>query len=104
MFLADYTRNISKGGTFIQTDNPLPIDTIFHFFLVVPGIKDPFELIGKVVWAVTEIDASPANPAGMGIEFQHRDDGDRKRIDATVRAVMVAQLGPNITSKLLDEK
>ena len=26
-FFADYTRNISKGGTFIKTDKPLEVGT-----------------------------------------------------------------------------
>ena len=35
-FFADYTRNISKGGTFIRTDHPLPVGTRFAFTLAVP--------------------------------------------------------------------
>ena len=30
-FFADYTKNISKGGTFIKTDRPLPVGTEFLF-------------------------------------------------------------------------
>src|SRR5512139_2477226 len=32
-FFADYTRNISKGGTFIRTDRPLDVNTEFVFSL-----------------------------------------------------------------------
>ena len=32
-FFADYTRNISRGGTFIGTDKPLKVGTEFVFAL-----------------------------------------------------------------------
>ncbi len=102
MFFADYTRNISKGGTFIRTDKPLPVDTEFVFSLVVPQLEAPLTLIGKVIWCVCEEDASDANPAGMGIEFQYRDDGERDRVDAVVRKVMREELGEKLTNRLLD--
>ena len=43
-FFADYTKNISKGGTFIKTKRTLPIGTRFLFKLTVPGRESPFEL------------------------------------------------------------
>lgn len=102
MFFADYTRNISKGGTFIRTDKPLPIDTEFVFSLVVPAFEEPLTLVGKVIWCVSPEDATEANPAGMGIEFQYRDGGERDRVDAVVRRVMVDELGEKLTKRLLD--
>jgi len=103
MFFADYTRNISKGGTFIRTEKPLPIGTEFVFSLVVPGFAEPLTLVGKVIWCVCETDATEANPAGMGIEFQYRDEGERGRIDAVVRKVMVEELGAKLAGRLLDD-
>lgn len=103
MFFADFTRNISKGGTFIKTDSPLPIGTEFVFSLVIPTFSEPLTLIGKVMWTVPEIDASDANPAGMGIEFQYRDDTEQQRINEFVHAAMSEQLGQKIASKLLEE-
>src|SRR6185312_9659980 len=38
-FFADYTKNISKGGTFIRTDKPLSIGTEFLFKLFVPQLQ-----------------------------------------------------------------
>ncbi len=49
-FLADYTKNISKGGTFIGTDKPLPIGTRFHFRISVPQFPEPINLTGEVAW------------------------------------------------------
>ena len=36
-FFYDYTKNISKGGTFIKTEKPLDIGTVFLFKLQVPA-------------------------------------------------------------------
>ena len=35
---------------------------------------EPLKLTGKVVWTTSEDEASPANPAGMGIEFLNLDE------------------------------
>src|SRR3954447_8481008 len=65
-FFADYTKNISKGGTFIRTTKPLAIGTEFVFVLTVPEPKPVhLELTGEVKWVVTEADAASDQPAGM---------------------------------------
>src|SRR5688572_5523064 len=51
-FFADYTRNISRGGTFIRTQKPLDIGTEFVFQLVVPKLPKALELRGRVQWVV----------------------------------------------------
>ena len=43
-FFFDYTRNISKGGTFIKTPRPLEIGTEFVFKLAVPRLDEPLTL------------------------------------------------------------
>ena len=48
-FFAEYTRNISKGGTFIKTKKPLPAGTRLLFRLVVPTCPTPFQITGEVV-------------------------------------------------------
>ena len=40
-FFADYTKNISRGGTFIATTRPLPLGTQFLFKLGVPTLPEP---------------------------------------------------------------
>lgn len=100
-FFADYTRNISRGGTFIATDRPLPIDTEFAFALVVPALEEPLRLRGKVIWTVSNEDSSPANPAGMGIEFQYSSDRERAEKEASVERLLTAELGEHLAEKLL---
>ena len=71
-FFADYTKNISKGGTFIKTKKPLAIGTRFLFKLTVPHREAPFELLGEVVWSKADGDEP-----GMGIRFIYNSDNQR---------------------------
>jgi type IV pilus assembly protein PilZ len=104
-FFADYTRNISKGGTFIRTTRPLDIGTEFVFVLVLPeangGGGARLELTGVVKWIVAEAEATEAQPAGMGIRFAFDDDQRQQRLELLVAELMQASLGTNLTSKLL---
>jgi type IV pilus assembly protein PilZ len=100
-FFADYTKNISRGGTFIATDRPLPIGTEFVFALGLPSVKEPLRLRGKVMWTTTEEESSKANPPGMGIEFLWRDDTERTQMERAVEDLIVSQLGSHLADKLL---
>lgn len=100
-FFADYTRNISRGGTFIRTDKPLGIGTAFVFRLVVPKLERPLELEGRVQWTVSPEDATDEQAPGMGIGFIYRDEAERERIAAIVERLMVDSLGPVIYQKLM---
>jgi type IV pilus assembly protein PilZ len=111
-FFADYTKNISKGGTFIKTLKPLEVGTEFVFVLSVPS--DPvtatqIKLRGKVIW-VTSADgkstegASADKVPGMGIRFLFSDDSERQAIDDVVEKLMDEALGEHISGKLLARK
>jgi type IV pilus assembly protein PilZ len=107
-FFADYTRNISKGGTFIRTTKPLDVGTQFVFVLTVPSPTKPgeaeverIELEGIVRWVVPEGEATQQSPAGMGIQFLFDDDAQRVAVEAMVARLMGDALGPRLASKLL---
>ncbi len=100
-FLADYTKNISRGGTFIATDRPLPVGTEFIFALIVPSLAEPLRLRGRVMWTVSPEDASRANPAGMGIEFLYHDEAERREKEAAVERILTRELGDLLATKLL---
>ena len=103
-FFADYTRNISRGGTFIATDRPLPEGTEFVFALGVPHMEEPLRLRGKVCWITKAEEASKANPPGMGIEFQFSDAEERRETERIVERLLVDQLGEHIAERLLGKK
>jgi len=97
-FFADYTKNISKGGTFIKTDKPLSIGTRFLFKLTIPRRDPSFELLGEVVWSKTE----PPDP-GMGIRFIYADESQRTEFESIVEKLMEESLGAELTHKLLNK-
>jgi type IV pilus assembly protein PilZ len=105
-FFADYTKNISKGGTFIRTTRPLAIGTEFMFVLSVNAATSEeralqLDLKGVVKWIVAEADATADLPAGMGIQFVFADDAEREAVQSVVAAMMNEALGPILAGKLL---
>jgi type IV pilus assembly protein PilZ len=102
-FFADYTKNISKGGTFIKTARPLPIGTRFLFALSVPALSEPVQITGEVQWirAETPAAAGPDDEPGMGIRFVFAADEERVRFERLVQGLMEHSLGPDVTRGLL---
>ena len=96
-FFADYTRNISRGGTFIPTKNPLPPGTRFLFRLCVPGATEPLQIGGEVVEAVAAGEA-----AGMNIRFIWADAEEFGAFQRAVERLMAESLGPLVTERLLE--
>ncbi len=103
-FFADYTRNISRGGTFIRTQKPLGIGTEFKFKLFIPNLAQPLELLGRVQWIVKPEDVSDEQEAGMGIGFVWDSEADRQRIEGVVQGLMVDSLGPVLYEKIMGKK
>jgi uncharacterized protein (TIGR02266 family) len=78
-FISEYSSNISPGGMFIKTRNPLAPGQILDFAF---RLGDGFELIkgrGEVVWTRGQ-DEGPARPAGMGLRFLELSEGSRELI------------------------
>src|SRR5262245_31365635 len=103
-FFADYTKNISKGGTFIRTDKPLDIGTEFVFALTIPQLPEPVRLRGRVIWTTPTAQATEESPPGMGIRFQYANDGERRATEGIVEKLMKDELGEHLSAKLLGRK
>jgi len=102
-FFADYTRNISKGGTFIATNKPLPIGTEFLFRLFVPKLEQAIEIKGRVKWIVQEgAENERSSSPGMGIRFVYADDSERKLVEEMVEKLMTDSLGKLLYAKLME--
>lgn len=100
-FFADYTKNISKGGTFIRTSKPLPPGTEFVFVLTVPKLEAPLRLNGEVMWTVDPARATEDSPAGMGIRFKYLDASERDATEQLVEHLIKGELGDHISERLL---
>lgn len=125
-FFADYTKNISKGGTFIKTTRPLPIGTEFVFVLHLPSTgkavpetaaagdaPPPSEpprgtarlaLRGVVRWCPSAEEIAGGKPPGMGIEFLFADDTERAKVHGFVEELMCDALGAHISARLLSRE
>ena len=103
-FFADYTKNISRGGTFIKTARPLPIGTEFLFKLFIPGRDEPLTIHGEVQRIVTneDVDGDGTPDQGMAIKFVYRQGDSQPEIARTVEAIMSHSLGPRLYSRLMD--
>jgi type IV pilus assembly protein PilZ len=103
-FFSDYTKNISKGGTFIKTDRPLKVGTEFLFKLAIPAVDAPFELRGRVAWVNTDREQQrpEVEENGMGIKFIYGDDAQRSSFEGIVEDLMQRSLGDVVYKRLLE--
>jgi type IV pilus assembly protein PilZ len=102
-FFADYTKDISKGGTFIKTERPLPIGTRCQFSFVLPALSEPLVLRGEVAW-ILPVEAAQARSEdpGMGVRFLFADDEAREDFERLIEKMMEDALGPEVAHKLLN--
>ncbi|MGQ0508488.1 MAG: TIGR02266 family protein [Myxococcaceae bacterium] len=82
-FITDWAVNISRGGIFINTRNPLAVGTTVRLIISLPDTAFPFDLSGRVM-RVNEFDNPSNQVPGMGIEFVDVDDEKRARIERFV--------------------
>ena len=103
-FFADYTKNISRGGTFIKTGRPLPVGTEFLFKLFVPGRAEPLTIHGEVQRIVsnTDVDGDGTPDQGMAIRFVYREGDPQAEIARIVEGLMTESLGPRLYAKLME--
>lgn len=80
--LVSYCTNLSRGGLFVPSPDPLPPGTRLSLSLTVPGDSAPIELQSEVRW-VRQFDALEG-PAGMGLAFEDIDEILGDRVDAIV--------------------
>lgn len=92
-FSAAYTHNISRGGLYIQTRQPLDLSqkTLVRFTL--PGTSHSFEVQGVVAWINFPSSRNPI-PAGMGIKFLDLDPKARRLIADFVKKATQPALPP----------
>ena len=77
-FQDNFLSDISSGGLFIGTHDPLEINTKLTVCFHVPGVSDSFMVKGTVVW-VRGIEGG-FRP-GMGVRFDEMEAEDRLRLN-----------------------
>lgn len=69
MFVSNYVTNLSKGGVFIQTEDPLPIQSQINLTFTLPEVNIKIEAKGKVTWTYDIKRGTSTVISGMGIKF-----------------------------------
>jgi uncharacterized protein (TIGR02266 family) len=82
------TANLSRGGMFLITTDPLKEGTQLNLSFSTPGDKRMIKVTGEVVWARDEKE-SPDRPPGMGIRFLRIEEKDREHIGGFVEELSV---------------
>ncbi len=83
-FLSDFGTNLSSGGVFVNTRDPLPVGTRVRLLISLPDRDPPVPLVGQVVRVQPP---GEAQDPGMGIEFVDTDPGTQARLEAWVQGL-----------------
>lgn len=100
-FFSDYVNNISRGQTFVATNEPLELGTEFNLLLGVPELDGPLALRARVISVTPPERATASESAGMGIRLWFYDAEDQVRIESLIERLMVDHLGPWHAERLL---
>lgn len=68
-FFTGFIRNISTGGLFIHTHDPLPIGRELNVRFTVPTLRDPITARAVVRWVRAYGAHAPDSVPGMGVQF-----------------------------------
>jgi len=66
-----WIHSISRGGVFLETDPPPPVDSDMEVAFSLPGVKETVNAKVKVKWQGTVREGSPS---GVGCQFIQMDD------------------------------
>lgn len=70
--------NLSRGGAFIRTDEPISPGHRVLVEIQLPG-RAPIETLGRVAWSKTVLAPGGHREAGVGVEFLGGDAGSVQR-------------------------
>jgi uncharacterized protein (TIGR02266 family) len=88
-FFTDYIQNISRGGIFVPTHNPLPQGTRLQISFSLPYCEELITTGGIVVRSIHADPQSGLSPSGMGIQFQRLTSENLRLIDTYVESLLV---------------
>ena len=81
-FMEHYSHDISRGGIFIKSKNPMSVGTLLKFEFQLKDESRVIHGVGRVVW---QREATDDHPPGMGIKFIKMDPESRSLVDETVQ-------------------
>lgn len=94
-FVVDYTRNISTGGIFVDSQRAPAIGSRILFKLYPPGQETPIDLPGEVAWS------RPGG--GFGVRFASGSRPARDRLHKLVRSVAIGAPASSYGAPVFEE-
>ena len=86
-FLSAYSFNLSGGGLFLCTPEPLPVGERLRVRFTLPAGDNPFEATAQVAW-LSEARLDNPYPPGMGVQFLELPLEARDAIAALITAYL----------------
>ena len=84
-FIEQYAKDISHGGLFIKSKQPMAIGTLLKFEFQLKDESKLIQGVGRVVWKREAGDSDGDDkPAGMGIKFIKMDGDSKTLVDQIV--------------------
>ena len=87
-FFTDYIENISLGGIFVPTQQPLPENTRLQISFALPDCDELITTEGIVVRCVQSQSDNGDSSSGMGIQFQELSEENLQLIDEYVDSIL----------------
>jgi uncharacterized protein (TIGR02266 family) len=79
-----YSRDISRGGVFLATDEEHPLRTQLEVMLLPPGAEEGIALMGEVVHVSRRTPQTPQAEPGLGLQFLDLTAGKKAAIEAVL--------------------
>ena len=85
-FAESYLSDISLGGLFIETQEPLNKGEVVHLQIPLPDGGEKLNVLGEVIWSIKEepVTAERKISPGMGVKFLNLSTADRIRISINI--------------------
>lgn len=87
VFLYDYSRNVGRGGIFVETEKPFQPGTELNLSFVLPDQNEPIEVKGKVVWVHEKSAKDFRGVPGMGVQFDNPQGKNKEALDKFFREI-----------------
>ncbi len=89
--LTAHSGNLSRGGVFMLTLNPFPIETEGYLYFMLPGENQSMCLKAKVVHIVQEMKKCEIE-CGIGLKFTEVSDQQRSKLNLYILSEQMAYL------------
>jgi len=92
-FIEQYSADISKGGIFIKSKQPMPPGTLLKFEFQLKDNSPLIQGVGRVVWKRDPESEGWDLPPGMGIKFIKMDERSRAVVERIVSGKEIVDEG-----------